>query len=250
MIVKLVFAQTHFGLNRNRDVGTVMRDFTAYFVTLLSILLSSSAAAQTAPIQTGPYATEEEYQQERFNKTVLIGFEEALGLVRAVELQISDQVDGGCWTNADAVEARLRVELERSGIAVFDEPLAFRTATAPVLELVVLGYRVERSGCVASARMELKYPVRDYMGSLGYTGKIFAVSGISVLWSTSVIMNSGGKLDEMVMSNAQEWVDTLNADISKGRRASSTSQFLDTWNAELPMTAREWEAQWANYRPE
>lgn len=215
-----------------------------------SMLLPLSVAAQTAPISTGPYATEEDYQRERFDKTVLIGFEEALGLVRAVELQVSDQVDGGCWTNAEAVKARLRVELERSGIAVFDEPLAFRTATAPVLELVVLGYRIDKQGCIATAQMQVKYPVRDYMGSLGYTGSVFAVSGISVLWGTSVIMNSGSKVDDMVLSNAQEWVDTLNADISKARRSTSAAQFLSVWNTELPMTASEWEAQWANYKPE
>lgn len=201
----------------------------------------SLALAQ--PLPTGPFASEADYFDARSSKTVPISFDSALGLVRAVELQISDQVDGGCWLNAGAVRAKIRAELERSGIAVFEEPIAFRSPTSPVLELVVLGYRMSDVGCVATASLELKYSSDETLGSLTYTGSIFSVSGITVAWSNSSIFSSGGKLDDMVMADVQKWTDLLVADIARARRSPEVQQFLEVWHKELPITVREWEAQ-------
>jgi hypothetical protein len=216
----------------------------------MAFMGAAPSTAQTTPFTTGPFATEQAYYSERGEATLRLSRSDSLGLVRAVELQVDDQVEGGCWKNAGAVTARLRVELERSGVAVFEEPLAFRGPTSPILRFVALGGRVDDLGCAASLQMEMFFIGREEMGSLGYTKNVFAITSLSSMWDQSSVMWGPSPLDERVLSTAQQWIDTLAADISKSRRVEAVVRFNEVWNEGLPMTAAAWEEQWGSYKPE
>ena len=92
----------------------------AWAVLLCAVLFTNIASAQS----TGPFVDEDAYLQERASNSTSMSAVDAQGLISSVQLTLSDQVDGKCWTNVDGVRDRLRAELERSGISAYVEPLA------------------------------------------------------------------------------------------------------------------------------
>lgn len=201
------------------------------------------AAAQEPNFRTGPYATEQEYFNEVFASTTRISIEESVGLIRAVELDVSDQVDGGCWTNGSAVAARVRAELEKAGIAVYEEPLAFYGPFSPTLEIVVLGFKSGGSTgvCAGSVKVNTYYFDDTELGSLANIGRIFGVRGVVSSWSKSALFTSGSTLNGQVSEYVQESVDTLIADILSARRSEGVKELINLWNKDPPMTLKEWD---------
>jgi hypothetical protein len=215
--------------------------FISLFFILISIQLFGSAFAEEAP--TGPYATEREYLDQRYDRTISIEPQYVVGLVRAVELEVSDQVDDKCFTNASAVSARIRAQLENAKIAVYTEPLAIPTPFSPKLIVTVLGFKVANGPCVASASMSVEYANKTYLGSLAFTGNIFRVGGTQVIWRNSTLLSRGGNVNETVLSEVQEWVDTLTADVALAKRNANVQKLLAVWSADPPQTEREFQAE-------
>ncbi|MFP9137912.1 hypothetical protein ACLI1C_12105 [Devosia sp. XGJD_8] len=158
-----------------------------------------------------------------------------------MELLIDDQVEGGCWTNASAIAARVRAELEKFGIAVYQEPLALRTVFAPLLQINGLGYRAGGEVCVVSASMEVVYWGTTRLGDLGYTGRAFEFENPVLLWSQNSVFSNSIRVDDQLMNQAQEWVDTLIGDIAKARRSEEVEAVLSTWPSAKAMTAAQFE---------
>ncbi|MET4689191.1 hypothetical protein [Sinorhizobium fredii] len=219
------------------------RGFMIGSVLAVIAMDQSMSEATAQQFETGPYANEEAYVKERYASTTYVNHGKSIGLIRAVELSISDQVAGKCWTNHDAIRARLRVELERSNIAVYVEPLAVPTAFNPVVDLTVVGFRLSNGVCAATATTSVWYRSDVQLGSLGHTGGVISIGGMHTLWTKTSIFTNGGDLNAPLMQQSQEWIDTLIADISEAKRDADVQKASELWPRRPPMTAREFNAQ-------
>lgn len=190
---------------------------------------------------TGPYADEAAYLAAANDAAVYIGTANLVGLASSVQLVIDDQVSDRCWTNATAIAARVRAELEKYGIAVFQEQLAFNTTAAPLISIVGLGYRLPSSVCFASLSMDVRYWSTDELGSLAYTGKIYRQQAWATIWSEQSIFTNAQNVDQQSMGRVQEWIDTYIADISKARREPSVREAYKRWENFDPMTQVEFD---------
>lgn len=191
------------------------------------------------PFPTGPFADEGAYNTALAAVTSTVSGVDTVGVVRSIELALDDQVDGECWTNVTAVAARVRSELEQFGIAVYQERLAFRSAFAPLLQITGLGYRTSGGLCVVSASIEVFYWGNTRLGDLTYNGRSFEFENPILLWGTNSVFSSGSNVDDQMLSQAQEWVDTLIADIAKARRTDGVRSVLETWPNPKAMTVEE-----------
>ena len=207
---------------------------------LAFIICAARVWAENSPMPTGPYDDESAYLQERYRRSLSISEKDAIGLIRMVELVVSDQVDNGCWTNSSGTTSRLRAELERSGIPVATEPLALHSAFTPMLYLAVVGYRTNGL-CVASAEIQVIFNTRADYGSLAYTGKIIVVPGEYVSWRKQTVLSKGAELNDPLMNLVQEWVDGLTADISAAKREQTVQAARALWPNYKPLTAREFD---------
>lgn len=220
-----------------------MKNTTSFsFVCMLaSVLFASTALADEAP--TGPYANEGAYLKERFNRSIPIEPQYAVGLIRAVELQVDDQVKDGCFTNASAVSARIRAQLENAKIAVYSEPFATPLPFNPKLILSTLGGKLGNGACIASVAMSVEYSSENELGSLAYTSGLFKVSGAHVIWRNSSLVARGGSVNDSILSNVQEWIDSLTADVAAAKRNENVQKLFAVWPDHPPQTAREFQAE-------
>lgn len=220
-----------------------MREQQLRKLTLLvaPILMGLQLPAYAQGLPNGPFADENAYTAALAQVTSTVSGTDTIGVVRSVELQIDDQVEGECWTNSSAIAARVRAELEKFGIAVYQEPLALRTVFAPLLQINGLGYRTGSGVCVASTSMEIVYWGTTRPGDLGYTGRAFEFENPVLLWSANSVFSNSGRVDDQLMKQAQEWVDTLIGDIAKARRSDGVQAVLTTWPNAEAMTVVEFE---------
>lgn len=206
-----------------------------------AILVGLQAPVWGQGLPNGPFVDENAYTTALARVTSTVSGPETIGVVRSVELLVDDQIDGECWTNSSAIAARVRAELEKFGIAVYQEPLALRTVFAPLLQINGLGYRGGNGVCVASASMEVVYWGTTRLGNLGYTGRAFEFENPVLLWSANSVFSNSGRVDDQFMRQAQEWVDTLIGDIASARRSEEVKSVLNTWPSAKAMTAVEFE---------
>jgi hypothetical protein len=205
---------------------------------LVLAAIGISGAQEAVP--TGPYASEEQYLRQRWDNTIRLSSSEALGLIRATHLIVTDQVSDGCWTNVSAVEAKMRAALERATVAVYLEPLATYNVLSPQITLNVLGYRTDNGLCVGHASMAVEVLSGEDLGSFQYTGAIFKIMSIGRLWDRATLF-SGPSLNDQLLSQAEEWIDTLTADIFAAKRSDATQRFLSVWNKEMPTTKADFD---------
>ena len=208
-------------------------------VGTILVAFQSPALAQGLP--NGPFSDESAYIAALAQVTTTVSGTDTIGVVRSVELVIDDQIDGECWTNTTAIGARVRAELEKFGIAVYQEPLALRTVFSPLLQISGLGYRTGSGVCVTSASMEVLYWGTTRIGDLGYTGRAFKLENPVLLWSATSVFSNSTRVDDQFLSQAQEWVDTLVGDIASARRSDGVRAVLETWPNVKTMTAAEFE---------
>lgn len=220
-----------------------MKSTTAFssVCMLASVLFAGTAVADEAP--TGPYANEGAYLQERFNRSTSIEPQYSVGLIRAVELQVDDQVTDGCFTNASAVSARIRAQLENAKISVYSEPFATPLPFNPTLNLSILGGKLGSGTCIASVAMSVEYSSDIELGSLAYTGGLFKVSGSHVIWRRRSLVGRGGNVNDSILSYVQEWIDSLTADVAMAKRNESVQKLFAVWPDHPPQTAREFQAE-------
>lgn len=210
----------------------------ALFLTA-ALALPPNAIAQAETYSTGPYKSEQDYLRAKYAKTTFVSQEEAIGLVRGVDLRVFDGIEDGCWTNMSGVSARIRVELERSSIPVYDEPLAYSTVFYPRLVLGTNGYRLPNGTCVGSAELFLIYGADSNIGNLHREGNVLNVSGSVRLWGSGFVASSPSTLNDQIMELAQQSIDTLVADVLSKRRSNSVASALDKLPANPPPTEVE-----------
>jgi hypothetical protein len=205
-------------------------------VTLAAALaLTSTALAPATEFSNGPFANELDYQDKRRGKTEVMSSAQAIGLMRAVELHIDDQVDDGCWGNRDAVFDRVRSALIMAGIAVHTEPMEYYDVISPQINLSLIGYRMPGGACVAHMTLDVGIVSRFEMGSLTYTDQVFNISSDASLWKSSTIF-SGQKLDELALKSAATYVDRLIDSVRIGRNDPIVQRFNEVWPAGAPLT--------------
>lgn len=212
-----------------------------FICVLAGAQLARPAVADEAP--TGPYANESAYLKERFDRSTSIEPQYAVGLIRAVELQVDDQVTDSCFTNASAVSARIRAQLENAKISVYSEPFATPLPFNPTLNLSILGGKLGSGTCIASVAMSVEYSSDTELGSLAYTGGLFKVSGSHVMWRRKSLVGRAGNVNDSILSYVQEWIDSLTADVAMAKRNESVKKLFAVWPDHPPQTAREFQAE-------
>lgn len=213
--------------------------FGTLFVAFAVAGSTRHASAQS--YSTGPFADESAYLGAVYDKTTTISGEDVVGVVRAVELIVEDQIEDKCWTNSTAVSARIRAELEKFGIAVYLEELALNTVFSPIVRVSGLGYRTGNGVCTGHVSLELYYFGSTRLGSLSYTGEVFDFRSPIAIWEANSIFTNSERLDQQVLDQVQEWTDSLIADISKARRTEGVRAVLSVWPEHNPLTQVEFD---------
>lgn len=200
-----------------------------------ALFFASTAIATAAEYATGPFTNELEYHDKRWDKTEVMSSAQAIGLVRAVELYIDDQVGDGCWGNRDAVFDRVRSALIMAGITVYTEPMETYEVLSPQVNLSLIGYRMTGGACIAHLTFDVGIVARFEMGSLTYTDKVFNISSDASLWKTSTIF-SGQTLDDLALKSAGNYVDRFIDDIRTARNDDTVQLFNQVWPTNQPRT--------------
>ena len=86
--------------------------------------------------------------QSQAEESVPTRLELQVGNITSLNLTISDEVSGGCFTNISSVERTIALEMARSDI---DEDEASRS----ILKFSAFGYRTDGGTCVVSYRFEI-----------------------------------------------------------------------------------------------
>lgn len=152
---------------------------------------------------------------------------EARGLITTVKIDMSDQVSDGCWTNASAIEAKLRLLFEQNGIIVKLEDLAFLTVPGRSVYVSVLGYR-NGGTCVAHAQFSVVHWVNSSIGGSNGLPK-FTVSGSVVSFEKNSIFTNGANVNQQIQEFVEEAASTFVADILSARRSESVRLFKNTY---------------------
>ncbi|MEL7252955.1 MAG: hypothetical protein AAGL23_02195 [Pseudomonadota bacterium] len=171
----------------------------------------------------------------------LITWEDSLGLVKHVEMNVIDDVVGGCWKNKSSVEAEVRLLFEQSDIAVVRKPLAFNFLAAPQVELSGVGYRAGDLLCVGMARLTVYYyslvPAFHLSGtSVNAKVELFEVSAV---FSNSTSQGLDAQFSDFFRDNASNFA----SDVLSARRSEDVVAFFEEFPifGKDPMTREEWD---------
>ncbi len=198
----------------------------------------ASTLAFSSPSIAAEFASETAYLNQRAQATETMSGAQALGLMRAVELVVSDQVNGSCWTNQSEVFHALRSELVMAGVTVYTEPLASYDALSPILRLSTIGYQAAGGACIGHMTLETIIRSNSELGSLTHTQKVFNIAAEARLWSVSTIF-SGKNLNATIVETARRWADRLANDIRIARNDPSVQRFNAVWPKAAPRTRAE-----------
>lgn len=158
-----------------------------------------------------------------------ISEEDALGLITTVNIEVSDQVSDGCWTNASRVAATLRLLFEQNDVVVELDPLAFFSVPARIVRATVVGYRIGGI-CVGNAQFVVEYWSSTKIGGFN-GGAEFFVSGVNTSAESSTVFANSTNLNQQLSSFFEEKAMSLVADIISARRSSSVISFKAAYPA-------------------
>lgn len=191
---------------------------------MFCVAIVTGVSAQSYP--TGPFSNELDYFKARMQNTTTLEPSDAIGLFDAVRLQIEDQISDGCWTNVAAVKSRIRAELERSNIAVYDEVLFSHTARTPIVLITGVGGRNDNL-CIGNFKISIYGFDYAEFGSLASSNHVFKVLAEHVYWRRSVIQ-SGRSLNDMILRKAQQWIDEFVGERASVMRSEAVKDFRTT----------------------
>ena len=143
-------------------------------------------------------------------------------------VDISDDVDGGCWTNANATKDAIELTLRKFNIKTFDDMKDTDYSTGLVADYNILanGYSInDGETCVAHAETKIYYVVNYYVP---YNEN---KRGVSVLatWSQSLVMSGpkndfSSRLKEAFVNMSEKFV--LKVEKSKDEAAKYPDVFV------------------------
>ena len=166
---------------------------------------------------------------------------EALGLISIVNIDVSDDVSDGCWTNVSTVEAKMRLLFEQNDIEVEKDSLAFLMPAARSVSLSALGFR-NGMGCVVSAAFEVRHWTSSDVGGYEELPE-FSVSGLVVSYSRQYVGTNSSNMNQQLLDFFDATATNFVADILSARRSDVVRLFKNTYphyGQEIP-TQKEWE---------
>ncbi|WP_141440130.1 hypothetical protein [Vreelandella titanicae] len=165
-----------------------------------------------------------------------IGVDDSLGLLHNVHVNVFDDVDGGCWTNVDAVENRVISKLEQAGVRTYDEHLAFYNGFSALLSVSALGYRDGSSTCIGYLTYDIKKLADTEFNRAN--DEPFSVKVVGVIYEKGQLLSGGGNLNDRLLSQVDSWTDELIAKIYKGRRQGDVAHLIEAMQdlTEEPLT--------------
>ena len=178
----------------------------------------------------------------RSQDTQYILEEDTYGLITTVNIQVSDQVSDGCWTNASRVAAMMRLLFEQNGVVVKQEELAFAGVPGRVVFAVVVGYRTSGGICVANAQFEARHWASVKIGGFD-GGTEYYASGSVATGEKSTVFSVGTNLNEELLGFFEEATMSFVADIISARRAPSVVAFKTAYPnyGSNVLTQSEWD---------
>jgi hypothetical protein len=165
---------------------------------------------------------------------------QALGLVRAVYLEVQDRVSGGCWTGVSSIRQSVESSLRQTGITVYDEPLVYDAPFSIRLAVAAFGGRTGSGGsCSVTLTVTAFSPA--VVGSLQGRGPQMALD--AVLFDRKGML-LGTRLDERIAQQFETWLTEFGGDVLAGRRDPRVRAIADSRaGGPQALTVREWERQ-------
>lgn len=164
---------------------------------------------------------------------------EAVGLIKHVSLIVEDSVNDGCWTNVSGVRSKLRLALERDGVAVLDYEPYTNSLPAPFLRFRGTGYR-SNSLCFGVFDFEVGYWTSERFG--GANGiKEFGVGGWFQIFKSGSLFSGPNNLNQEASEFVESATAQFLADVYAARRSQNVQLFFEElpWLAEPPLTEEQ-----------
>lgn len=213
----------------------------ALVVPFLLGIFAAYAGEEILP--TGPYRNEDAYLDQRYDRTEAISSEYTVGLMRYAEIQFDDRVNDRCLADKDTIVARVKQGLDRSGVDVIDEPLAFYMPLFPLVRIEATGYRTASGVCAVSAHLSVTYEGRNAFGKLSSFGKVYELKSTAIIWSKNGIVADDKNVDGLLKDEVTDWVNELSRDIKLARGNKGVVRLLSAWKNMRPMTEADFQAQ-------
>lgn len=170
---------------------------------------------------------------------IFISRETALGLIRHSTIQLIDEVEGNCWTNASTVKAKVQLLFEQSDIVVSKEDLAFFDGISVKTRVHAFGGRRGET-CIVGANISAVASVSHVWGRttdtsyyVGYTANIF---------ERYAIYMSTRNVNEQLSGFFEGAVAQFAAQVIAGRRDQKVKALFEEFPNLLkdPMTEKHW----------
>jgi hypothetical protein len=165
------------------------------------------------------------------DQPVVLSWDDKLGFVRNVHINLVDNVSDNCWTNATAIRSRMRLLFEQNEIAVHEEPFAFPDPMSVHVTLQAIGYRVEGSDlCAVSSVMSVSHAGFDVRG--GAEGRqTFSLPFESNLSLQFGVNTSSSNVNEALSDFFEGTLSDFVADVISARRSENVRHFFDLYPA-------------------
>ena len=154
----------------------------------------------------------------------------SIGLIQSLELVIDDQIDGGCWTNANEIRQKSRSILENVGIAVYLEPILDIPPFIQELRISGLGMRVPDSDCFAHLEVKITALDRKVDGAITFLNTIEN-------HSNAIVLVNSNSLDSQVLEFVETTISSFTADFLAARK-DEIIKSLNEFKGKVPV--KEW----------
>lgn len=103
------------------------------------------------------FNSDEAFAQSSNGSSATFYTKQTLGLTTHVNIVMSDQVTGNCWTNSFSVESRAKLLFEQNGVSVVDYEILLLTPFNYSVVISAFGERTGNGLCYASAQVKTIY---------------------------------------------------------------------------------------------
>lgn len=148
-------------------------------------------------------------------------FDHDLGWIKlhnaaGLNVEVSDQVSDGCWTNISAVQNAVELQLIRSGYETFtgEDTNAF----APTVWIAALGFDIPSlNACAVTAELSVRVPE---FGELEWPeGTLSSIYNYQLTSYKGIFTAKKSDSDESVKAQFEDLVQTMLVDIQKQKQS-------------------------------
>ncbi len=166
--------------------------------------------------------------------TTFLSVEQSYGLTAYVNIEIGDEVVGGCWTNANSVRERARLKFEQNDVDVIDYKPYFTSPFTYYVLIVAVGFRTDSGLCAGFISVENKFISNSRYGEYNNIEK-FLVRGLVTNFSRVNVITNSTNFNNQISDFVDRVISELVAKITSARRdpevqrmKSVLPKFLDT----------------------